>query len=67
MAETELSSMTLQCLGNQRIEAVDHLNELLRAWEISRNQRQKGIVWHFKTEDARIKLYRLYPKPIFSN
>lgn len=67
MAETELSSMTIQCLGDRRIKTVDHLNEMLTAWEISRNQRQTGIIWHFTTEDARIKLYRLYPKPIFSD
>lgn len=67
MAETELSSLSIQCLGNRRIETVEQLNEVLIAWEISRNQRQKGIVWHFKAEDARIKLYRLYPKPIFGD
>ncbi|WP_394924699.1 hypothetical protein [uncultured Robinsoniella sp.] len=67
MAETELSSMAIQCLGKQRIDAVEHLNEVLRAWEVSRNQKQKGIIWYFKTEDARVKLYRLYPNPIFND
>ena len=67
MAETELSSLSIQCLGNQRIKDVDHLNELLNSWEISRNRKQKGIIWHFKTADARTKLYRLYPKPIFDD
>ncbi|MCI8510948.1 MAG: IS630 family transposase [Lachnospiraceae bacterium] len=67
MAETELSSLSLQCLGNQRIKDVEHLNELLSSWEISRNRKQKGIIWHFKTADARAKLYRLYPKPLFND
>ena len=67
MEETELSSLSIQCLGNQRIEDAEHLNEILNPWETSRNQKQKGIIWHFKTPDARTKLYRLYPKPIFDN
>lgn len=64
MAETELSSLSIQCLGNSRIKDVEHLNEMLSSWEVSRNRKQKGIIWHFKTTDARTKLYRLYPKPI---
>ena len=64
MAETELSSLSIQCLGNQRIKEVEHLNEVLGAWEVSRNRRQKGIIWQFKTGDARTKLYRLYPETI---
>ena len=41
MEETELSSLSIQCLGNQRIEDVEHLNEILNPWETSRNQKQK--------------------------
>jgi hypothetical protein len=65
IAETELSSLSTQCLGKQRINSVDELNEILSAWEIDRNNRQKGVNWQFTTNDARIKLKRLYPTPLF--
>jgi len=65
IAETELSSLSLQCLGNKRISAIAELNNILAAWEIDRNVRQKGVNWQFTAEDARIKLKRLYPTPLF--
>jgi transposase len=65
IAEAELSSLSIQCLGNQRIKSIDELNEILTAWEVERNTRQKGVNWQFTTEDARIKLKRLYPTPLF--
>lgn len=65
IAETELSSLAIQCLGNQRISSIEELNEILVAWEIDRNTRQKGVNWQFSAEDARIKLKRLYPTPLF--
>ena len=66
IAECELSSLSRQCLGNQRIKSITELNELLLAWEIDRNARQKGVNWQFTAEDARVKLKRLYPTPLFS-
>ena len=66
IAETELSSLSMQSLGNQRIKSVDELNEIISAWEVDRNARQIGVNWQFTTDDARIKLKRLYPTPIFS-
>ena len=66
IAESELSSLSRQCLGDQRINSIEQLNEILGAWEVDRNIRQKGVNWQFTTEDARIKLKRLYPIPIFS-
>ena len=66
IAETELSSLSRQCLGNQRIKSIGELNELLTAWEVDRNARQIGVNWQFSAEDARVKLKRLYPTPIFS-
>ena len=65
IAESELSSLAHQCIGNKRISTLDELNEMLTAWEVDRNARQKGVKWRFTTEDARIKLKRLYPTPIF--
>jgi hypothetical protein len=32
------------------------------AWELDRNNRAAAIDWRFTTEDARIKLKRIYPK-----
>jgi len=65
IAECELSSLAVQALGNKRVNSVDLLNEILVAWQSDRNSRQKGVNWQFSNEDARIKLKRLYPTPIF--
>ena len=67
IAESELSSLARQCLGNKRISSLDELNDILSAWEADRNTRQKGVNWRFSAEDARIKLKRLYPTPIFDD
>jgi len=61
IAEIELSSLSLQCLGDRRIPSIDALNYELSAWYITRNTMQKGVDWQFKTSDARIKLKHLYP------
>jgi len=37
------------------------LNHELEAWYLDRNRKQKGVDWQFSTDDARIKLRRLYP------
>jgi hypothetical protein len=67
IAECELSSLARECLGNQRINCLEALNELLSHWEADRNERQKGVNWQFTAQDARIKLKRLYPTPTFSD
>lgn len=61
IAEIELSAMAAQCLGKRRIPDIDLLNSELSVWHSERNQNQKGVDWQFTTEDARIKLKRLYP------
>jgi hypothetical protein len=65
IAESELGSMALQALGNRRISSIAELNEILTVWQADRNARQKGVNWQFTNEQARIKLKRLYPKPLF--
>ena len=65
IAECELSSLAIQALGNQRINSVDLLNEIINDWQLVRNSRQKGVNWQFTNEKARIKLKRLYPVPVF--
>lgn len=61
IAEIELSVMTKQCL-DRRTSSIDSLRPELAVWENSRNRNQKGVDWQFTTDDARIKLKRLYPQ-----
>ena len=60
IAEIELSALNGQCL-NRRIPSIDLMRNEVAAWELDRNNRVATIDWHFTTEDARIKLKRLYP------
>ena len=60
MAEIELSHLSRQCL-DRRIPDKDSLIREVSAWEKQRNDEHAGVNWQFKTEDARIKLKRLYP------
>jgi len=61
IAEIELSSLTRQCL-DRRIPHIDILRSETKAWESDRNTDCKSVNWQFTTEDARIKLRRLYPQ-----
>ena len=61
IAECELSALAAQCLGFRRITEIDTLNAELSSWHIRRNDTQKSVDWQFTTDDARIKLKRLYP------
>lgn len=60
MAETELSILTRQCL-DRRIPDRKTLIREVAAWEAARNDAECKIDWQFTTEDARIKLKKLYP------
>lgn len=60
MAEIELSVLSRQCLA-RRISDKETLSTEVSAWEISRNAVKVQIDWQFRTDDARIKLKRLYP------
>jgi hypothetical protein len=61
IAEIELSALSVQCL-ERRFEDISELKREAAAWEQHRNQRKKPINWQFKTEEARIKLKRIYPQ-----
>ena len=61
VAEIELSALNTQCL-NRRIPDIARMRTEVAAWERDRNNRAAKIDWRFTTEDARIKLKRLYPK-----
>jgi hypothetical protein len=60
MAEIELSILSRQCLS-RRIDNADDLRREAKAWETARNAAGSKVDWQFTTEDARIKLKRLYP------
>jgi hypothetical protein len=59
MAEIEFS-VILRKLG-PRVPDEDTLRRKARAIEDSRNRSQSSVDWQFTTDDARIKLKRLYP------
>jgi hypothetical protein len=59
MAEIEFS-VILRRLG-PRVPDEDTLRRKARAIEDSRNRSQSSVDWQFTTDDARIKLKRLYP------
>lgn len=60
MAEIELRVLSGQCL-DRRIGEFETLQAEVAAWVEDRNQLQTWIDWRFTTDDARIKLKRLYP------
>jgi len=60
MAEIELNVLTRQCL-NRRIDNIEIVRKEVAAWQKSRNDKNSKVNWQFTTEDARIKLSRLYP------
>lgn len=60
MAEIEFSALNHQCL-DRRIDNVDSLRCEINAWENTRNNKNSRIDWRFTTDDARIKLKKLYP------
>lgn len=61
VAEIELSALSVQAIG-RRIGSREALTRRVGCWQKERNQRQVRIDWQFRTEDARIKLRRLYPR-----
>lgn len=61
VAEIELSVFTKQCL-DRRIPDTTTLQQEAKAWYSNRNANQKTVDWQFTTENARIKLKRLYPQ-----
>ena len=60
MAEIELNVLHGQCL-NRRIDNITDIASECNAWQKYRNNMDAKINWQFTTNDARIKLKRLYP------
>ncbi|MDA8375744.1 MAG: IS630 family transposase [Planctomycetia bacterium] len=62
IAENELSSLTRQCVASRRFGDIETLRRETAAWSCDVNRQQKGVEWHMKVADARIKLRSVYPK-----
>jgi hypothetical protein len=62
IAENELSSLTRQCLGGDRIGDLKALRGRIAAWSKDVNTTQRGVDWQMKIDDARCKLKSVYPK-----
>jgi hypothetical protein len=62
VAENELSALTRQCLRGRRFGAVEKLRTETAAWQQRTNDKQRGVDWQFRINDARTMLKSLYPK-----
>ena len=60
MAEIELSVLARQCLS-ERMNDKENLQRQIAAWQEQRNASTVTVDWRFTTDDARIKLKKLYP------
>jgi len=60
MAEIALNMLSRECL-DRRIPDISTLKGETAAWERDSNASNKSVNWRFTTEDARIKLKKLYP------
>ena len=60
MAEIELSVLTRQCL-DRRIDNLEEISAEVKSWQDRRNNADAKIDWQFTSDNARIKLKRLYP------
>lgn len=60
MAEIELHVLNHQCL-NRHISSMEKVKQEVAAWQRSRNNKGNKINWQFTTDNARIKLKKLYP------
>jgi hypothetical protein len=60
MAEIEINVLTNHGLP-KRVPTLQRMRKEVSAWNRSRNREAKKINWRFTTDNARIKLKRLYP------
>lgn len=60
MAEIELNVLNGQCL-KRRIDKLETVKKECDSWQKHRNNKNAIINWRFTTNNARIKLKRLYP------
>jgi hypothetical protein len=62
VAENELSALTRQCLRGRRFGTIAAMGTETAAWQQRTNDKQRGVEWQFRIDDARTKLKSLYPK-----
>jgi len=62
ISENELSSLSRQCVKDERMQDIEKLTEEVQAWAVASNHKQRGVDWQFTIEDARCKLKSLYPQ-----
>jgi hypothetical protein len=62
VAENELSSLHRQCMRDRRFGRIEELRRETAAWSKTSNDKQRGVDWQFRIDDARTKLKSLYPK-----
>jgi len=60
MAEIELNVLIGQCL-NRRMGSLEQVTRAVSAWQIRRDNLNAKVNWQFTYQDARVKLWRLYP------
>ena len=60
IAEIELNVLAGQCL-KRRMDNIEFVRKEVLAWQNYRNNKNSKVNWQFTTDDARIKLSRLYP------
>ena len=61
MAEIEFNALCGQCL-DRRIPDAETLRRESEAWVERRNEAGSDVEWQFTTDEARVKLHRLYPQ-----
>lgn len=60
MAEIEIGVLSRQCLA-ESMTSIETMKRKVSAWQCRRNAACSTVNWRFTTDDARIKLKRLYP------
>jgi len=60
MAEIEISVLSRQCLSGYSV-SIDDMRQKVNAWLFRRNNNCLSVNWRFTSDDARIKLKKLYP------
>jgi len=60
IAEIESNVLTGQCL-KRRMDNIEIVRKETLTWQKFRNNKNAKVNWQFTTEDARVKLARLYP------
>ena len=60
IAEIMIGILNRQCLS-RRIADTSTVREEVAAWEQDGNEHRKPVQWQFTTQNARVKLKRLYP------